>query len=304
VEARVRADPLPPLRQRACLGLTEAAQQRLLAWGLAQLRDLPWRRTRDPWAILVSEVMLQQTQVERVIPRWFNFVETYPTPEACAAAPLGDVLRLWQGLGYPRRARNLHAAAQRICELGSFPRTLDGLLALPGVGQYTARALLAFAFEADAAVVDTNIARVLARFEGRRLTAREVQAAADASLATDGSWAWNQSIMDLGATVCRPVTPRCAECPLLLDCAWHGGAGDDPAVGSANVSGRQSRFDGSDRQGRGRLMKAMGDAPVHVDRLAAVMGWPAQPDRALRVAALVVADGLASFDGVVYRLPD
>ncbi len=248
--------------------------------------------------------MLQQTQVDRVIPRWFDFLETYPTPEACAAVPLGEVLRLWQGLGYPRRARNLHAAARRVAELGSFPRTLDGLLALPGVGQYTARALLAFAFEDDAAVVDTNIARVLARCAGRRLTAREVQAVADASLASDESWSWNQSIMDLGATLCRPMAPRCSECPLLLDCVWHGGAGEDPAVGSANVSGRQARFDGSDRQGRGRLMKAMGDAPVPAERLAIVMGWPDQPDRAARVAAHVVADGLSSFDGVLYRLPD
>ena len=247
--------------------------------------------------------MLQQTQVERVIPRWLEFLAAYPTPEACAAVALGDVLRLWQGLGYPRRARNLHAAAQRVADLGTFPRSLEGLLTLPGVGPYTARALLAFAFEDDAAVVDTNIARVLARCDGRQLTAREVQAAADASLATDESWAWNQSIMDLGATLCRPTTPRCSECPLLADCAWHGGAGEDPAVGSANVSGRQSRFDGSDRQGRGRLMKAMGHAPVPADRLSVVMGWPSQPDRAARVAALVVADGLAVFDGERYRLP-
>jgi len=124
----------------------------VLAWGVPRLRDLPWRRTRDPWAVLVSEVMLQQTQVPRVVPRWFAFLDAYPTPAACAAAPLGDVLRRWQGLGYPRRARNLHAAAQRITVLGGFPRTLEGLLALPGIGPYTARAVLAFAFEADVAV--------------------------------------------------------------------------------------------------------------------------------------------------------
>ena len=142
----------------------------LLAWGLPRLRDLPWRRTRDPWAVLVSEVMLQQTQVPRVIPKWQAFMAAYPATADCAAAPLGDVLRLWQGLGYPRRARNLHAAAAQVEALGGFPTTLDGLLALPGVGQYTARAVLAFAFEADAAVVDTNIARVHARVAGRRLT--------------------------------------------------------------------------------------------------------------------------------------
>jgi len=148
------------------------------------LRDLPWRRTRDPWAILVSEVMLQQTQALRVIPKWEAFIAAYPAPAACAEASLGDVLRLWQGLGYPRRARNLHAAARQISEVGEFPATLDALLRLPGVGNYTARAVLAFAYEADVAVVDTNIGRVLARVAGHSLSPREVQAVADSA----GGW--------------------------------------------------------------------------------------------------------------------
>ncbi|MEO7369254.1 MAG: hypothetical protein ABIZ69_00220 [Ilumatobacteraceae bacterium] len=175
---------------------------------MPRLRDLPWRRTRDPWAILVSEVMLQQTQALRVIPRWQAFIEVYPTPAACAAAPLGDVLRLWQGLGYPRRARNLHAVAGRIVELGRFPSTIDELIALPGIGHYTARAVLAFAFEQDVAVVDTNIARVLARVAGHRLTAKQAQADADGALAVGDSWAWNQCIMELGAMLCRPASGR------------------------------------------------------------------------------------------------
>ena len=282
--------------------MQEAAQQRVLSWGLAQLRDLPWRHTRDPWAVLVSEVMLQQTQVDRVIPRWFAFLAAFPTPHACAEASLGDVLRLWQGLGYPRRARNLHMAAQEVVALGEFPSTLTGLLALPGVGNYTARALRAFAFELDAAMVDTNIARVFARVAGQRLTAREVQVAADAALPGEQAWAWNQCLMDLGAVLCRPRDPRCGDCPLRNDCEYHG-VGDDPAVGSAGVSGKQSRFDGSDRQGRGRLVKALGAAPVAVAAIPAVMGWPDQPDRALRVAATVVTDRLAVFDGETYRLP-
>ena len=282
----------------------EAASSRVLSWGRARLRDLPWRRTRDPWAVLVSEVMLQQTQVDRVVPRWFAFLEAYPTPAACALASLGDVLRLWQGLGYPRRARNLHAAAQRIVDLGAFPCTLDGLLELPGVGPYTARALLAFAFETEAAVVDTNIARVLARVAGRQLTGREVQAAADAAVPGEQVWAWNQCVMDLGAVLCRPLSPGCERCPLATDCAYHG-VGADPAPGSAGVSGRQSRFEGSDRQGRGRLMKALGDGPVAVDRLAAVMQWPDQPERARRLADSLVDDRLAVFepDTEAYRLP-
>jgi A/G-specific adenine glycosylase len=282
----------------------EASAGRVLSWGLAQLRDLPWRRTRDPWAVLVSEVMLQQTQVERVVPRWFEFLETFPTFERCAAAGLGDVLRMWQGLGYPRRARNLHAAATAITALGEFPHDLPGLLALPGVGPYTARALLAFAFEKDAAVVDTNIARVYARLAGRRLTSREVQRMADDALPGEQSWAWNQCIMDLGAVLCRPTAPRCGECPLRDDCAYRG-VGDDPAVGSANVSATQSRFEGSDRQGRGRLMKAVGITPVHLDALATTMCWPDQPERARRVAATLVVDGLVMYDDptATFRLP-
>ena len=280
-------------------------QDELLNWGVAQLRDLPWRRTRDPWAVLVSEVMLQQTQVERVISRWLALLEAFPTPAACAAAPLGDVLRLWQGLGYPRRARNLHAAAQSITELGGFPASLDGLLALAGVGSYTARAVLAFAFEADAAVVDTNIARVFARFAGERLTAKQVQAAADAALPHGEAWAWNQCLMDLGAVLCRPLGPRCGECPLRPGCAWNGGRDErvDPAIGSAGVSGRQSRFEGSDRQGRGRLIKALGLAPVHGGDLSVAMGWPGQYERATRVAATLVADRLVVRAADVYRLP-
>ena len=158
--------------------------------------------------------MLQQTQVPRVVPRWHAFLERFPTPEACAAAPLGDVLREWQGLGYPRRARNLHATAQRVVELGGFPRTLDGLLALPGIGSYTARAVMAFAFELDAAVVDTNIARVYARVAGERLTPKRVQAMADAAAPLGDAWVWNQCLMDLGAVLCRPTNPGCDECPV------------------------------------------------------------------------------------------
>jgi A/G-specific adenine glycosylase len=265
------------------------------------LRDLPWRRTRDPWAVLVSEVMLQQTQVSRVIPKWEAFLAEFPTPAACAAASLGDVLRLWQGLGYPRRARNLYAASTAIATLGEFPSTLDGLLALPGVGPYTARAVLAFAFEADAAVVDTNIARVLARVEGRKLTAKQAQAAADALLPPGEAWVWNQSLMDLGAIRCRPVAPACEECPLAVSCAWRGSGEPDPAVGSAGVSVRQARFDGSDRQARGRLMKALSDGPVARARLADVMRCDAS--RAERLADALIIEGLVAGIGMALRLP-
>jgi A/G-specific adenine glycosylase len=272
----------------------------VLAWGVPRLRDLPWRRTSDPWAVLVSEVMLQQTQVARVIPKWEAFLDEFPTTGACASASLGDVLRLWQGLGYPRRARNVHAAAIEVERLGVFPDSLEGLLALPGVGAYTARALLAFAFETEAAVVDTNIARVYARVLGRRLTAGQVQAAADEALPVGRSWEWNQCLMDLGAMVCRPASPACAECPLRGRCRYRG-RGDDPSVGSAGVSRAQARFEGSDRQARGRLMKALSAAPVADGDVAAVMSVTA--DRAERLVAALVEEGLVVRDDVRLRLP-
>lgn len=277
-------------------GLTRSSDV-VLSWGLPRLRDLPWRRTRDPWAILVSEVMLQQTQVPRVIPKWLAFMEAFPTTGDCAAAPLGDVLRLWQGLGYPRRARNLQLAANEVTRLGGFPATLTELLALPGVGQYTARAVMAFAFEADAAVVDTNIARVFARVGGQSLTAKQVQSEADQALPPGLSWEWNQCLMELGAILCRPI-PNCEECPLAATCAWRG-VGPDPAIGSAGVSRTQSRFEGSERQARGRLLKALTAGSVSVGAARGVMSHPA----ADRLLVALCSEGLVRVDGDTVRLP-
>lgn len=246
--------------------------------------------------------MAQQTQVHRVVPKWQAFLERWPTPSHCAAAPLGDVLRMWEGLGYPRRARNLHACAVTIDALGAFPDSLDGLFALPGVGPYTARAVLAFAFERDVAVVDTNAARVLARHAGRRLGAREVQLAADAVLPPGEGWAWNQAMLDLGATICTARAPRCDRCPVIDTCAYRG-RGDDPAVGSAMVSVTQAPFEGSDRQARGRLMRALARGPVGPEQVASAAGLPEAPDRAMALMAAVVADGLAVRAGEVFTLP-
>jgi A/G-specific adenine glycosylase len=266
----------------------------VLAWGAASMRDLPWRAERDPWRILVAEVMLQQTQVDRVIPKWRAFLGAFPTPAACAEAPLGDVLRLWQGLGYPRRARDLKAAAAVAVERhgGRLPDDLQDLLALPGIGPYTARAVLAFAFERDVAVVDTNIARILARTAGERLTAKRAQERADAAVPLGAGWTWNQVIMDLGATVCRPV-PRCAECPLQRSCVWSlaGRPDPDPAVGSAGVSGRQARFEGSDRQARGKVLATLADGSRPVTSFDE------------RIVAGLVADGLVEIHGSALMLP-
>jgi A/G-specific adenine glycosylase len=266
----------------------------VLAWGEPRLRDLPWRATRDSWSILVAEVMLQQTQARRVIPKWTAFCGAFPTPRACAAASLGDVLRLWQGLGYPRRARNLHDAAASMVERhgGAVPDTIDALRALPGVGPYTARAVLAFAFERDVAVVDTNIARVLARVTGERLTLRRVQAVGDALVPQGAGWVWNQVLMDLGATVCRPA-PRCHDCPLSAECAWNvaGRPSPDPADGSAGVSTPQAPYDGSDRQARGDVLRALqgGARPV--------VAFPA------RIVDGLLADRLVARTGDVLHLP-
>jgi A/G-specific adenine glycosylase len=278
----------------------------VLDWFARAGRDLPWRATRDPWAILVAETMLQQTQVARVAERWAAFVERYPTPAALAAHPVAVAIEEWQGLGYNRRALNLHRAAAAVTTThdGQVPDTLEALLALPGVGPYTARAVLVFAFERDEAVLDTNVARIAARTAGRSLTRRQAQALLDAAVPAGGGWAWNQALIDVGARHCRSRRPDCTGCPLAAGCAWLGaGLPDpDPAAGTAAVSGGQGRFEGSDRQGRGRLVAALRAAPVPIGGLADAMGWPGQEPRAGRVAGGLVAEGLVEVRDGAYRL--
>jgi A/G-specific adenine glycosylase len=275
----------------------------LLAWHATSGRDLPWRRTRDPWKVLVSEVMSQQTQIDRVIAKWTEFLVRWPTPEECAQASLGDVLRLWQGLGYPRRAKHLHEAASMIAAHGGeLPPTLDGLLALPGVGPYTARAVMAFAFEADVGVVDTNAARVFARWINQTLTAREVQAMADRSIPIGEGWRWNQAMLDLGATVCTAREAKCDVCPIRQSCRWQG-RGPDPAVGSAGVSTKQAPFGGSDRQARGRLLNAASGGPVDLVRVPSIVGLDHDVERAQRVLESLVDDGLLHITAATVSLP-
>jgi A/G-specific adenine glycosylase len=199
----------------------------LAAWFSENGRDLPWRRTRDPYAILVSEVMLQQTQVERVVPRWRDWISRWPTVEGLAAASPADVIRAWQGLGYNRRAVNLHRTAQVVAERG-WP---EDLAELPGVGRYTADALRAFAFGEPVLPVDTNVRRVQER-------TRHCFGAASA-----------QALMDLGATVCLARVPRCRTCPLAGRCPSRGRRYEPLR--------RQSRFEGSFRQRRARTLRAL-----------------------------------------------
>ena len=203
-----------------------AFRGKLLAWFRHFQRDLPWRRTRDPYRVWLSEVMLQQTRVAGVVPYYQRFLERFPNLHALAAAPEQEVLRLWSGLGYYRRARNLQKAAQQIVAEhgGEFPSRLEEVLGLPGVGKYTAAAILSIAFEKKHAVLDGNVARVVARLGAVRgdLRARvrwqKLQNAADAYLDTKSPGDWNQAMMELGATLCTPKSPQCLLCPVAPFC--------------------------------------------------------------------------------------
>ncbi len=200
-----------------------AFQRRLVSWYRTNGRDLPWRRTRDPYAILVSEVMLQQTQVQRAILYYDKFLERYPTVEELARAEEGEVRETWEGLGYYARARNLQRTAQKIVteHQGRFPQRPEELTALPGIGQYTAGAVLSFAFRRDAAILDTNAARVLTRFFAlppEQQTTSFLWTVARRVTPSGQAHLFNQAIMDLGAMICVARTPRCSVCPLRTGC--------------------------------------------------------------------------------------
>ena len=196
----------------------------ILTWYAENGRDLPWRRTRDPYAVWLSEIILQQTRVAQGRAYWERFMEHFPTVDALAAAPEDEVLRLWQGLGYYSRARNLHAAAKQIAAMGRFPDTLEGIRSLKGVGDYTAAAIGSIAFGLPAAVVDGNVYRVLARYfgiatpVGTTVAKKEFSELAGRLLPEDEPAAFNQGMMDFGATCCTPVNPACITCPLQPSC--------------------------------------------------------------------------------------
>ena len=272
----------------------------LLAWAPSGWRELPWRRTRDPWTVLVSELMLQQTQVGRVVPRWEAFMARWPTVAACAAAPQSEVVRAWSGLGYNRRAINLHRCAIAVAARpdGALPAELGALMALPGIGPYTARAVLAFAFGRDVGVLDTNAARVITRAAvGRPVARAALQRVADEVVPVGHGWEWNQAVLDLGATVCA-ARPACAACPLAAVCAWRRSGGADPA---ARTRG-QGLFAGSDREARGRLVEALRRGPIADAALAC--GYPDDAERVARIVDGVVADGFATTRGGVLVLKE
>jgi A/G-specific adenine glycosylase len=259
--------------------LLEATRERVLAWFARAGRDLPWRATRDPYRVLVAEVLAQQTQAARAAAAWPRFLERFPDVGVLAAAPAAEVLRAWQGLGYNRRALALRRTAQAVVERGGWPETVEELAALPGVGPYTARAVACFALGLPVAPVDTNVARVLARSlagtDPAELTAAARQRLADQAMppaargpavpgAADPSglaWAWSSALMDLGALHCRP-RPRCQGCPLEPTCRWR-------ALGAAAPPPRpraQAPFATSDRRWRGAVVRALAGAPDGLDR--------------------------------------
>jgi A/G-specific adenine glycosylase len=277
--------------------MTLTLEQAVVAWFDEHRRDLPWRRPGTPaWAVLVSEVMLQQTPVIRVLPAYRDWLARWPTPQSLAADAPGEAVRMWGKLGYPRRALRLHACAVAITGAhgGTVPDDLDELLALPGVGAYTARAVLAFAYRRRAAVVDTNVRRVLARAvdgqgqAGPPSTARDLAAMQQVLPEHDEQAAkFCAAMMELGAVVCTAAAPACARCPILDACAWRLG-GAPPYEGPV---ARPQRFAGTDRQVRGLLMDVLRAADRPVSQLALDVVWPDVTQRQ-RAQDSLVADGL------------
>ncbi|HEY6800224.1 MAG TPA: A/G-specific adenine glycosylase [Agromyces sp.] len=271
-------------------------------WFSDAARPLPWRAADvSPWAVLVSEFMLQQTQVARVVPRWEAWFERWPTPAALAAEPPAEAVRAWDRLGYPRRALWLHRAAVELVERhgGEVPSGLDDLLALQGVGQYTARAIAAFAFGARHPVVDTNTRRVIARAAlgqaqpGPPSTERDLAAMSALLPPTDAAArTFNAATMELGATICTARAPRCDACPIAEQCAWRR-AGYPAYDGPRRRV--QARFEGSDRQVRGLVMRELRTAhrAVAPHELDPLWSDATQLERAI---AGLVADGLAVLD--------
>ena len=289
---------LPALRG----GRLRRLRTALLEWYLPRARPLRIRGTREPWAILVSEVMAQQTQITRVDGAWAVFMARYPTPRALAQASTAEVLRAWAGLGYNRRALNLRRAAATIEEVyaGRVPSDVTGLEALPGVGSYTARAVAAIAFGLPVAAVDTNVRRVITRVIGAELTPRALQTEADEWVDKGDPATWTHATMELGATVCVSRRPRCEVCPLTDWCASQGRVEAAPTRASAeNVP-----FERTTRWLRGRIIERLRALDEGAwDQLPRSMG---EHDEAALTAAVIALeqDGLLErrFDGAV-RLP-
>lgn len=277
----------------------------LLRWYRRHARDLPWRQPgTSPWAVLVSEVMAQQTPVERVVPFWRHWTTEWPTPSALAAAPPATVIRAWGTLGYPRRSLRLRQSAQIIADThrDRVPDSYAELVALPGIGDYTANAVLAFAFGQRAIMLDTNVRRVLARwFDGKERPSGSVTLAERQRI--DAMWPrrdaakWGQAVMELGALVCTATNPKCDACPLLESCAWV--AAGKPLLDEPRKPAQ--RFHGTDRYVRGIVLKRVRESSVRVATLFDLWSDTGQVERAIDT---LVVDGLIERRNGWLRLPD
>ena len=279
----------------------------VLDWYEDNARDLPWRAAdATPWGVLVSEIMLQQTPVVRVLPIWHEWMDRWPTPAALAAEQPGEAVRHWGRLGYPRRALRLHACARAITDEhgGEVPSDHETLLSLPGIGEYTAAAVASFAYGGRHAVLDTNVRRVFARAVRAEEYPPTATSAAERRLAETllpelGAARWGVAVMELGALVCTARAPRCADCPISQVCAWRL-AGKPPHAGPAR---KGQTYAGTDRQCRGRLLEVLRKAHGPVPKAALDVVWD---DAVQRERALdgLIADGLAEhLDDGTYRLP-
>jgi A/G-specific adenine glycosylase len=305
-------------------------RQALLSWFGEAARDLPWRHTRDPYRVLVAEVMLQQTQVDRVIPKYQAFLERFPTLEALAAAPTAEVIRMWSGLGYNRRAVNMQRTARAVLDqyAGAFPHDTAALRKLPGIGPYTAGAIACFAFEQDVGFMDTNIRRVVRRVfigqDDQDLSEVRLLNIAQAAVPAGKGWMWNQAIMELGALICTAGTPACWRCPLRPYCRDYAArrTSDEQIFETAAIARRQPRqrqvaerrestYAGSSRFYRGRIVEALRQQPPESPLALADLGRRIKEDfgdddRAWlhRLVEGLARDGLLLLDDEMVRLPE
>ncbi|KKW29342.1 MAG: HhH-GPD family protein [Candidatus Uhrbacteria bacterium GW2011_GWD2_52_7] len=265
-------------------------------WFAINGRDLPWRRTADPYAILVSEVMLQQTQVDRVIPKWEAFLERFPTWRHLADASQADVIRMWHGLGYNRRAMNVHRLAKSVVERGVLPNDPDEMMDLPGIGPYTGNAVAAFAFRhPDAAPVDTNIERVFKRvFNVYDADRRKIEKLVFDARPSD-TWTWNHALMDIGALHCTARHHDWATCPLA---PLHG---TKPKKDEDLKIPRQSKFEDSDRMYRGRIVSVLGQRDADPDELARAIQL-IDEERFGKILASLITDGIVREDRGILSL--
>ncbi len=288
---------VPELSEPSELSQRSELHSRILHWSAGAARDLPWRRRgTSPWAVLVSEVMLQQTPVARVLPAYDAWLARWPNPAALAADSPGEAVRQWGRLGYPRRALRLHAAATVIARRpdGRVPSSYEELRELPGIGDYTAAAVASFGFGARHAVVDTNVSRVLARLvEGRPAPSSPAttRRSAEALLPDIRAPDWAAAVMELGALVCRARGPSCGHCPVPDRSAWQRAGRPAPDAPTRRPASPKSRYDGTDRQVRGQLLAVLRAAPASVER-EALDAVPAPPAQRTRALASLLADGL------------